>query len=42
LSERVKEILRKVLDIQIDTTIKEKIRKNGQIQLIQESNSRKK
>jgi hypothetical protein len=41
-SERAKEILRKVLVIQIDTTIKEKIRKNGQIQLIQENKSRKK
>ena len=41
-SERANEILRKVLVIQIDTTIKEKIRKNGQIQLIQENKSRKK
>ena len=41
-SERAKDILRKVLDSQIDVKIKEKIRKSGYIQPIQHSKSNKK
>jgi hypothetical protein len=41
-SERAKDILRKVLDSQIDVKIKEKIMKSGYIQPIQHSKSNKK